>query len=212
MIKAIFLDVANTLLHKPNLIKTFSGVLRRHGVDIPDIDLMARHRLLSELVVFPDRTSKSFYREFNAELLRSFGIVPHSVVLDDIFAACSYLAWHPFDDVSTLQDQIRPLGILSNWDKSLPKQLEVMPDLHFKWILGSENENLRKPDKAFFERILDETKLSPSQIAYIGDSVKLDIEPALGLGLSAFLIDRDDLYPYASVPRLRSFAELDHRL
>jgi len=212
MIQAIFLDAANTLLYKPALIPTMLNVLKRHGIKLPEVEFASRHRWLSEVIVFPDRTSRDFYAEFNAQLLRSFGIIPNPDLLNEIFAACSYLPWHPFDDVSALQTYPHPLGVLSNWNKSLPEQLALIPNIHFRWILGSEQEKVRKPELAFFQRIIDEAKLAPTQIAYVGDSLRLDIEPALILGLSAFLIDRDNLYPYARVPRIRSLTELGHYL
>lgn len=212
MIQAIFFDVANTLLHKPTLIPTMSKVLGKYGVSVPDEEIFSRHRWLSEVSVFPDRTSRDFYGDFNAKLLRSLGISPTQNLLDDIFSSCKYLPWCPFDDAFVLEKERRPLGILSNWDESLNKNLLLIKNVEFQWILGSAQEKIRKPDLAFFQRILDETNLSPDQIAYVGDSLRLDIEPALALGVSAFLIDRDDFYPYANVPRIRSLMELERFL
>lgn len=207
-IKAIFLDAANTLVHKPELYPCMLRVLHAHNVPV-EVDYLTRqHRLLSEAKVFPDRTSREFYSEFNSELLRSLGVLPTSELLDDLFAACSYLRWEAFDDVASLTTVSLPLGVLSNWNTQLPDTLSLIPDLHFHWVLGSEQLGMRKPDPAFFGRVLEATGLASEEIVYIGDSMRLDVEPALKMGFRAALIDRDNLYPHANVARLATLAEI----
>ncbi len=206
--KAVFLDVANTLLHKPGLYTAIGGVLNDAGLDIPERVIATRHRLLSEAVAFPDRTSAEFYSRFNALLLRSLGVAADTGLADAIHQACSYLPWAPFADVNHLSAVTQPLGILSNWDRSLPDQLQMMGGLSFQWILGSEDHRMRKPDAAFFAKVPDAVGCAASEIVYVGDSIELDIEPARRLGMRAYLIDRDDLYGRGNLPRLRSLAEL----
>jgi len=208
LIRAVFLDVANTLLHKPALYPAIRKVLGDAGIDVPEDVLASRHRLLSEAMAFPDRTSRAFYDQFNAQLLRALGVAAEPQLLDALYQACSYLPWAPFADVGHLSDVQLPLGVLSNWDRSLPDKLQSLTDLSFRWILGSEDQQLRKPDPAFFARLLQAADCPAGQIIYIGDSVRLDVEPAMQMGMHAYLIDRDDLYPHGNLPRLRSFAEL----
>ena len=40
--------------------------------------------------------------------------------------------------------------------------------------------------------------VKPEEIIYIGDSLKLDIEPAFKLGMKPYLIDRNNDYPFSS--------------
>ena len=173
------------------------------------MELRVRHYFLLESIVFPDRTTPEFYNDFNSHLLRSLGVVPSTMLLHEMFTACTYLPWAPFDDVEALRRISLPKGILSNWDLSLKDKLTLVFDLQFDWILGSAEHGVRKPDIAFFERIVKETGLLPSQIAYVGDSMRLDIEPALALGLHAVLIDRDQLYPHATMSRILTFDALE---
>lgn len=77
-----------------------------------------------------------------------------------------------------------------------------------RWIFGSSQQRLRKPDPAFFRLAIDAAGIPPGEIAVVGDSLRLDIEPALRLGMQAFLVDRDDLYPTATVQRIRHFGEI----
>lgn len=207
-VKAIFLDAANTLVHKPDLYPSMLRVLRAHGVDVEPGHLARQHRFMSEAKVFPDRTSREFYVEFNSELLRSLGVLPTPQLLDNLFSACSYLRWEAFADVAHLTSPGLPLGVLSNWNTKLPETLALIPDLKFTWVLGSEQLGLRKPDPAFYERVLDASGLKGEEIIYIGDSMRLDVEPALKIGFKAALIDRDNLYMYANVPRLTTLAQV----
>jgi FMN phosphatase YigB (HAD superfamily) len=212
MRKAIFFDAANTLLHKPGLLPAMQRVLGQRGWDVP-LELLARnHRLVSEVIPFPDRTSRGFYEGFNTHFLRSVGIVAGPGLLDEVFAACSYLPWEPFADTAGLAGLGLPMGILSNWDTSLASHLARIDGAGFRWVLGSEEQGVRKPDPAFFARIVQETGLAPDEIVYVGDSLRLDIEPALQAGFAALLIDRDGLYRHGNVDRIDSLAELGARL
>jgi len=206
--RAVFFDAANTLLDKPQLIPAMAGALLVHGLELPETELARRHRWLSEVITFPDTTSREFYAEFNATLLRSFGISPAPALLEAIFDACSYLPWAAFPDTATLARIGLPRGVLSNWDSSLPDKLALIAGVTFDWVLGSDQQGVRKPNPEFFRRAIDATGLAADEIVFVGDSLRLDIEPALSLGMSAYLIDRDGLYPQASVPRVASLDEL----
>ncbi len=206
---AVFLDVANTLLHKPDLYPTIRKVLRDAGINVPEKEIASRHRLLSEALEFPDRTSRDFYEKFNAQFLRALGVAAKPALLEAIYDACSYLPWAKFPDVTCLKTINLPLGALSNWDRSLPEKLKSFTDLTFQWVLGSEDQQVRKPDTVFFKRMLEVAACPADEIVYVGDSVRLDVEPALKLGIRAYLIDRDDLYPNSNLPRLRSLAGLE---
>lgn len=206
--KAIFFDAANTLLHKPGLYPTINSVLLNHGVTVPYTKLLTSHRFLSEVILFPDRTSSSFYRDFNSHLVRSFGVAPTDELLDALFSACIYLPWAPFPDTYHLTSITLPMGVLSNWDTSLQKKLSLIANTHFEWILGSAEQRVRKPDSDFFKKVFQVTGLEAGEVIYIGDSMRLDIEPALALGMNAILLDRDELYPGSTVPRIKNLGEI----
>src|SRR5688572_3953773 len=116
MIKAIFFDVANTLLHKPSVFSTIKNTLAAHGHAIDLRILEKRHKLLSEVIVFPDKTTREFYAAFNTELLYALGIVPSKPLVNEIFEKCSYLPWEPCRDAAIVDSLNLPLGIISNWD------------------------------------------------------------------------------------------------
>lgn len=191
----ILLDAANTLIHKPSLWIKFKSVLDSHGYKIPLSALKYQHKILSEIIEFPDVTSKNFYQQFNTELLNSFGIITSETMLSDIFYSCKNLPWEAFPDTQVLQKAQCKIGVLSNFNSKLNLILEqVLPEIKFDNVFISENEGIRKPDPMFFQRAIEAIEIPANRILYIGDSLKLDIIPAMKLGLQTRLIDRDEIF------------------
>lgn len=208
MIKAVFFDVANTLLEKPDLFPKMAAALASNGHVVSVSDLRHAHKFLSETFVFPDKTSRDFYTEFNSHLLYALGIAPNEKLLSDVFDACTYLPWQPFSDTIALSKISLPLGILSNWDSSLREKLKHHFTVDFNWILCSQDEGVKKPNPLFFQRMMDESQLQANEILFVGDSMKLDIHPALQLGIQAVLIDRLNHFPHSNVSRIQQLDEL----
>lgn len=207
-IKFLYFDVANTLLHKPALFEKMQTVLHESGLSTDYNELQVRHKLLSEVIKFPDQTNADFYHQFNEELLRLMGILPDEKIINRIFRDCSYLPWQPYDDFIFLQDIILPKGIISNWDSNLQKQLELLNPVTFSPVIGSMEAGISKPGPELYRLAIQKSGVKPGEILYIGDSVKLDIEPALKMGIKAVLIDRLNIYPNFSGIRIQSFSEL----
>lgn len=203
----IIFDAANTLIHKPTLYVKYIEILWKHNMKVELSDLMKNHTLLLNAIEFPDTTSKEFYRNFNKEVLYSLGILPTDSILDDLFLNCSYLEWEVFKDTEMLEEIPYEMGIASNFNKSLNQLLDKhFPD-KFKYKLISEELNYRKPDIRFYEQLLEDWKLNPKEILYVGDSIKLDIEPAIKLGINSYLIDRENYFPFIK-NRLSSLSDL----
>jgi putative hydrolase of the HAD superfamily len=170
-------------------------VLTGHGYIIALDKIKYNHKILSEAIHFPDRTSSDFYLGFNAELLYSLGIIPTNILLAEIFNACSYLPWQKFDDTDFLREINIPIGILSNFNSSLKDQLTNVFGPVFSNIFVSEELGVAKPSLEFYKRALDQINADAKDILYIGDSFKLDMEPAKQLGITTYIIDRDGFYP-----------------
>lgn len=206
--KYIFFDVANTLLNKPDLLPRIQAVLKEEGIELPDAFVAERHRYLSEIIRFPDKTSSAFYKDFNREFLLLLGLMPDQVLADKIFAACTYLPWQPFADTTVLSQLPVPVGIISNWDKSLGDKLQTYFSRPFFKIIGSEDSGVRKPDLAIYKAALEGLDCPAEQVLFVGDSIRLDIAPAKELGIEAVLIDRDKLWPYFNGKRVEDLSEL----
>jgi len=134
--KYLLFDAANTLIYKPNIWERILKVLQDNGYKINETELKLRHKLLSEIINFPDTTSRGFYEEFNSELLMALGIIPDENLLKELFEACSYLSWKAFDDCEEIKKlSVRVLGsdrILSplnqSWDSFFLNDQAVSDD------------------------------------------------------------------------------------
>lgn len=207
MKKYFFLDVANTLLHKPTVYTQWLAVLEDFGYTINPEVFRKHHKLVSEIIEFPDKTSQAFYKDFNARVLIALGIEPTTQLLDVLFSKLSYTAWEIFEDVSFLKSFDCPIGIISNWDRSLPEKLANF-NLDFDLIVGSEDVGFKKPDVRIFQYALDQLTESYDEVYFVGDSIKLDILPANAAGLIPILIDRYNDYPYFKGKKIASFQDL----
>lgn len=213
MIHFIFFDVAQTLLHKPDLYIRVADILNKNNHSVSQIQLQKNHKLLSEVIHFPDKTNKEFYWQFNAEWLYSLGIIPTHALLEEIFASCSYLPWSVFDDVAAINEIPLPKGIISNWDLSLRQNLQTYVPVEFDIVLGSAEYGFAKPHASLYHKAITLSGFAPDEILFVGDSLKLDIEPAQKCGMNAVLIDRHHLFPgfknrICSMYDLSSFKEL----
>ncbi len=193
--KYILFDVAGTLLYKPSFYNTVTQILRENGSVVDILELKKVHKLLSEVIHFPDRTDKKFYEHFNAELLYALGIIPTVKLLDTIYDSCSYLPWEKFEDTKILSEINIPMGIISNFNTTLKQKLNDFFDPVFKDVFVSEELGVAKPSKLFYQKAIEQIAIAPQELLYIGDSVKLDIEPAIDLGIQSLLIDRDGIFP-----------------
>jgi HAD superfamily hydrolase (TIGR01493 family) len=207
-LKYIVFDVAGTLLYKPELIKNIQSILKESGYEVSMQELLLKHKLVSEIVIFPDQTSQSFYNQFNHEFLLALGVNPNQELIDKIFKSCTYLSWAPFEDTHYLNQLYLPKAVLSNWDISLRNKLDHYFPNQFGMILGSAKSGLRKPDPKFYQLLLMQLNCNADDVLYIGDSLRLDIAPALNLGINALLIDRENIYPNAGVQRISNMKEI----
>ena len=210
-VKYVLFDVAGTLLYKPTILSNIQQVLIKSGYKIAEKDLSLKHKLLSEIIHFPDKTDKIFYSYFNSELLFSLGIVPNEVLLNAIFDSCSYLPWEKFEDTTIFKEINVPIGIISNFNSSLKDKLTGFFGDIFTDVFVSEQIGFAKPKLAFYEYVLHQIKVNPENILYIGDSIKLDIKPAKELGIKTLLIDRNDFFPLHK-ERILSLQELKRYL
>lgn len=204
----LLFDAANTLIHKPSLWEKIQKTLKKFNYQVEQRVIKERHKLLSEIINFPDRTDKDFYLNFNSELLLSLGIIPTNELLEELFNNCKYQPWEAFDDCKFLNDINIKKAIISNFNSSLINLIDELIGVNiFSNIIISENENTRKPKLNFYQTAIEKLEIDASEILYIGDSLKLDIIPAKKLGMNTLLIDRDNIYPN-SEKRISSFKEL----
>ncbi len=91
-----------------------------------------------------------------------------------------------YPDAPAALDRLRSAGIAVGAAGNQPAGAEAALESLLRpgeLVATSAAWGLQKPDHAFFTRIADELQLRPSEIAYVGDRVDLDIVPAAAVGM-----------------------------
>ncbi len=109
-----------------------------------------------------------------------------------------------------------PMGVVSNASGQIEAMLareicQVGPgeQVEMRVIVDSDVVGVAKPDPAIFEfALVDFTEFDRSRIAYVGDSVTMDVEGSAAAGLHPILIDPYDDHAGASFDRIRSLHDL----
>lgn len=205
----VYFDVADTLLYKEGLYEALQTSLAKFDYNFDKKIILQKHRLVSELIPKPERTTKEFYDHFNSEFLYSMGVVPRRDIVDTIFESCKNLKWKKFSDTDVIKKYRDRIGIISNWDSNLRRILSSIFDFEFKKIIISSEVGIAKPVLGIYKKALSELNVPKSKVVYIGNSVKLDMVPAMELGMKAVLLDRDNFYPDYQYAKLKSFTEIE---
>jgi len=190
-IKAVFFDVGETLVDETrdwNEWADYLGVSRRvfQASLRAVIERGEHHRRVFDLVR-PGVDFAALRQEREAT-----GSV-YTVTVEDLYP-----------DVVPCLKQLREAGILVGIAGNQPVETEhalrtlgVPADI----VASSASWGVEKPDTCFFERIIAETNgLDPSQIAYVGDRLDNDVEPARQAGMVSVFVRRG---PWARI-QLRS--------
>jgi HAD superfamily hydrolase (TIGR01509 family) len=123
--------------------------------------------------------------------------------------------WEPDDfypDALPCIDELRSRGLRVGAVGNTPLESEKVLREHVDVLGSSGRWGIEKPAPAFFARILSVVGVPAGQVAYVGDRVDNDVEPALAAGMVAVHVRRGPwghLHdPPAEAIRIRSLAEL----
>lgn len=211
MIRAVFLDVGETLLCEDGVWRawadwygvpplTLMGVLgavverRGHHLDVlrtfdPDFDL--------------DRVEAA-----RAAAGRTYDLTPADLYPDAV--PC----------LEALKADGYAVGVAGNQPPDVSERLVRSLGLDLDVVASSAAWGVEKPDPGFFRRVADAAGLPPEQVAYVGDRVDNDVLPAQAAGMTAVFLRRGPWgYVHAGWPeaeradlRIESLAELPDAL
>ncbi len=103
-----------------------------------------------------------------------------------------------YDDVLPVLEELRrhgqKLGLISNGERDLD-EFAAHHALVVDVVVGSRSFGRTKPHPSIFEAALEQLGVEPEDAAMVGDSYADDIQGARGLGMRAFLLDREGRYP-----------------
>ena len=108
------------------------------------------------------------------------------------------------------QNNVR-MGVITNgnekqqYNKLLKNKLDTF--FEKKLIIISEAVGFSKPEKNIFHLAQKSANILATEIIYMGDNVKTDIEPVLKLGWTAVLVDHKRQYNKMNYPVIHSFED-----
>jgi FMN phosphatase YigB (HAD superfamily) len=117
----------------------------------------------------------------------------HSRVWDLLGIEQPEATWVPADfypDALSTLERVRGAGLRVAAVGNTPREAEEMLREHVEVLGSSASWGVEKPAAPFFARIADSVGLSPPEIAYVGDRVDNDVEPALAAGMTAVHLRR----------------------
>ena len=233
MIKAVFLDFYNTLVHfNPVREEVQIQACRSFGIQASP-DGLARGYAMADAYMDSENAGdvplarrspeeqQRFFAEYERLVLRGAGMevdlktaariwdkvrqVPYGLALyDDVLPAL---------DLLRLRDMT--LGVLSNIDRdmdALSQELGLEPYLDFTVTSGEVGRG--KPHPPIFLTALERAGVvEPREVLHVGDSYASDVVGARGVGIYPLLLDRDGTQTHITdCPRISSLMEVVEHL
>ena len=212
----VLFDAGETLLRpEPSFPELIVRLLRSRGVDVEHDEpewieraLGTVFRAMDDLVVNREQfstsseRSRAFWTAIYSRLLHELGVTDidssHATFLYEEFSNPEHYALFP-DALPALRELAATgytLGIVSNfeaWLEVLLDRLGVLPLMSVVVVSGTEG--VEKPDAEIFRRALARIDASPERTVYVGDNPRIDVRPALAMGMGAVLVDRRGVHP-----------------
>ena len=95
-----------------------------------------------------------------------------------------------YPDALPCIEALRSRGLRVGAVGNTPETVEEFLRAHVDFVGSSARWGVEKPDQAFFRRVVEEAGVDSTEIAYVGDRVDNDVEPALTAGMVAVHVRR----------------------
>lgn len=229
-IKAIFFDLDGTLRHSiPSGGDVFTDYVATLGLPVNDEARLRAMRwehlywansmdLRNDLLAHSAETD-NFWIEYSRRRLVALGASPEWALefapnisrhMGEFYKPQSVVP----EDVRRVLPQLKEAGyllaVISNRDKPFHELLlEHGISEFFDFSLAAGEVSIWKPDPGLFEHALQRVKLSPADVAYVGDNYYADVVGSRGAGLTPVLYDPLGVFPDPDCATIKSFDELN---
>ena len=219
--KAILFDAGGVLLLPDPTV--LGPLLAYYGGD-PSVDRHRRAHYAGMAARSAAAVGEEFWDEYNHAYVRSVGVaepdVPAAVVALHLTRHALLWRWPIPESFAALQALAAagvPLGVVSNASGQIDDvlrrsgvcQVGEGPHVPMRIVVDSHLVGAAKPDPRIFDHALPHFDgIDVGDIAYVGDSVTMDIGGARAAGLHPILLDPYDDHPDADFERIRSLMEL----
>ncbi len=229
MIKAVFFDWFNTLVHyEPPRQELYTRILQELGISVTLKKLMLG--IQSADKYFLEENARLAVAQRNPQEQAEVHIRYQNIVLTGagikaerelslklmkrMMQLFQGLKMVIFDDViptlKNLKERGLTTGLLTNASKNvlaLQSELGLEPYLNF--VITSKEAGADKPEPPIFLAALERAGVKASESVHVGDHYNVDVTGARGVGIQPILLDRYNLCPEVSdCPRIHSLTEL----
>jgi putative hydrolase of the HAD superfamily len=219
--KAILFDAGGVLvLPDPTVL---GPLLAYYGGD-PAIDRHRRAHYAGMAAKSAAGSGEVFWDEYNHAYVRSVGVPERDVDSAVVALHCTRNAYlwrwpipESFAALQALAQAGVPLGVVSNANGQIGEVLERSgvcqvgegPNVCMRIVVDSHVVGVSKPDPRIFEHALPHFDgFERHEIAFVGDSVTMDIGAARAAGLHPILLDPYDDHADGDFERVHSLMEL----
>lgn len=218
---AILFDVGGVfLVPDPTVL---GPLLRYHGGD-DRVDTHIRAHYAAMKAKSAAGSPEKDWSEYDIAYVRAVGVHDDEVALAAMVLGLtrnSYTWRYAIaENVAALRDLVDhgvPVGVVSNasgqiallLDRGAVCQMGEGPHTAVRVIIDSHLVGVAKPDPRIFDFALEHFPgVDRSRVAYVGDSVTMDVGGARAAGLHPILVDPYDDHAEADFDRIRSLREL----
>jgi putative hydrolase of the HAD superfamily len=229
--RAVFFDVDFTLIYPGPTFRGegYQAFCRRYGIEVDSACFERAVANAAPLLDTPDDTTydDEIFVAYTRRIIEQMGgsgeqLDPCAREIYREWAACQH--FHLFDEVPGVlrwlaQAGVR-VGLISNSHRCLDS-FQSHFELHglIAAAVSSSEHGFMKPHASIFRAALDLVAVEPGDAVMVGDSIRQDVEGALGAGMRAVLLHRGGApHPRQQelltmgVATIRSLRELDRVL
>lgn len=218
MVKALFIDFYGTVVHEYG--RASYEVIDRIAKSVPEVD--GKTILAYWWQVFNRLTAEAkgatFLRQYDIahqtfqETLTAFGSS------EDPIAMCDKMKEHwsappaYADALDFINNPPLPVYVLTNGDNDFVQQALERLNLKPAGVMTSEKARCYKPTADIFIQALDMAHLKTEQVLHIGDSLRSDVQGALGVGITPIWMNREAKPTDHAIRQVKGFSELSKML